>query len=98
MANIVRIHVDGPRDRVLMALKQVREAASPGERARAVVWCPARWQEESEITIDDYFEIEVPLALNRAEAVDRARRAIDKVDPQREVIKGGDFELTPLDL
>lgn len=94
--NIVRIHIDGPRDQAQEKLRALRSQTSQGERAPAIVWCPPRWQEESELTVRDDFEVEVPLAIHRAEAIERVRRAVENIDPERQIIKGGDFDLTPL--
>jgi hypothetical protein len=96
--NIVRVHIDGPRETAIEKLQALRRATSQGERAQAVVWCPQRWQETNEVTISDDFDVEVPLALNPSEAIERVQRVVANIDPHREVIKGGDFDMTPLPL
>lgn len=97
MNDIVRIHVDGPREHVEEILRSVRGSAGAGSYP-ATVWCPPRWQEEAEVRIDDVFEIEVPAATNRASALDRVRQAVEAIDPERQVVKGGDIDLVALPL
>lgn len=99
MSQLVRLQVEGPREEVEPVLRQLRNAVRVNERM-AVIWLPPSW--EAEGTEDDALEgtvqVEVPGRDRWLDAHHQVQQAVERVDPARSVVKGGDIDKWKLPL
>lgn len=78
-------------------LRNIRLNLGP---ANCAIWLPPRWQPadydpESEVT-EDRVDVELINSDRQADAIHRVAQAVGTVDPDRQVITGGDIDKTPL--
>lgn len=90
---IVPLSVEGPYDEALARLRQVRTHIG---QSICAIWSPPRWQPGPEEMVRETFDVEVLNASKRADAVHAVRQAVEVVDPERTILKGGGIDWEPV--
>ena len=99
MTVIVKIRARGAGNVVTERLRVLRARLDQG-RGVVAIWGPLRWQPEGEAAemVDEIFEIEMLHVERRISALSELRGVLEQVDPNREVLSGGDLDLELLGL
>lgn len=90
---IVTLYVQGEKDQVTEKLKELQEAL--GEWT-VVWWRTEQGPESGGAEFDPWVDVEIQKANRRPEAVAHVIKAVQVVDPNNEIITGGDIFKKPI--